>query len=146
MYDLIKAQLTQSVPFAQHVGVALEEVGAGTATALLPSQPHLLNHIQTQHAGALFSAGETASGAAVVGAFAERMFEIRPIATEATIRYVKKAVGPIRASAQTDKPVAELTTLLDEHKRVGFQVAVTLRDESGTTVAEMTVGWLVSQR
>ena len=39
----------------------------------LPEADNLNNHVGSQHAGALFSAGEAASGGAFVGAFAERM-------------------------------------------------------------------------
>ena len=39
----------------------------------LPDMANLHNHVGSQHAGALFSAGEAASGAAFVGAFVEVM-------------------------------------------------------------------------
>lgn len=146
MYEMIKEQLTASVPFAQHVGVTIDEVGPGTAVVTLPEAGQLLNHIQTQHAGALFTVGETASGAAVIGALAERAFSIRPIATGASIKYVKKAVGPIQARAQTSQTPEALAAQLDETRRAAFDVLVTLSDAAGNVVAEMTVGWLVSQR
>ena len=53
---------------------------ATAAASSAAADEHLHNHVGSQHAGALFSAGEAASGAAFVGAFAERMGEITPLA------------------------------------------------------------------
>ena len=58
-----------------------------------------MNHVQSQHAGALFTAGEAASGGAFVGGFAERMAEITPLAEKAEIQYRKVARGDITARA-----------------------------------------------
>lgn len=38
------------------------EMGPGTATVRLPERPELGNHVGAQHAGALFTAAEAASG------------------------------------------------------------------------------------
>ena len=66
--------------------------------ACCPRTDHLHNHVGSQHAGALFSAGEAASGAAFVGAFAERLGDITPLARSAEITYLKLAKGPITAT------------------------------------------------
>ena len=57
-----------------------------------------MNHVQSQHAGALFTAGEAASGAAFISAFAERMGDITPLAEKAEIAYLKIARGDITAT------------------------------------------------
>ena len=88
-----------AVPFAGHLGLEITSVAAGEATVLLPERAELNNHVGSQHAGALFTAAETASGAAFVGAFAERMGEVTPLARSAEISYEKIAKGPIEASA-----------------------------------------------
>src|SRR3712207_7474748 len=54
------------------------EVAPGRGVVRLPDRDELRNHVGSQHAGALFSAGEAASGAAFVGAFAERLGELTP--------------------------------------------------------------------
>ena len=69
VFDLLREQLGKTVPFANHVGVEIVEVGEGTATARLDEQPHTRNHIGSQHAGALFTLAEAASGGAMAGAF-----------------------------------------------------------------------------
>jgi acyl-coenzyme A thioesterase PaaI-like protein len=84
-YEALKAGLQQAIPFNNHIGLEVAEVGDGRGVVLLPDSEALHNHVGSQHAGALFSAGEAASGAAFVGAFAERMAGITPLARSARI-------------------------------------------------------------
>ena len=77
-YEAVRQGLEQAIPFNRHVGLDVAEVGDGRGVVRLPDDERLHNHVGSQHAGALFSAGEAASGAAFVGAFAERMGEITP--------------------------------------------------------------------
>jgi|SRR5215207_1933803 len=98
-FDLIAKGMTQAVPFAGHLNLQITEISEGEATVLLSDLPELKNHVGSQHAGALFTAAETASGAAFVGAFAERMGDVTPLARSAEIAYEKIANGEITAKA-----------------------------------------------
>ncbi len=143
-FEAIRARLTAGVPFAEHCGVSLDKLDRGSATATLPfRQTGLI--IGTQHAGALFAVGEAASGAAMAGLFADVLGRVRPVAGEATIRYLKPAKGNVRAEAATGgEPEGLLRSLRDEG-RVAFPVTVELLDsESGEKLAEMTVRWHVT--
>ena len=144
-FEAIRARLTAGVPFAEHCGVSLEKLDRGSATATLPFRQTALNHIGTQHAGALFAVGEAASGAAMARLFADVLGRVRPVAGEATIRYLKPAKGNVRAEAATGgEPEGLLRSLRDEG-RVAFPVTVELLDsESGEKLAEMTVRWRVT--
>ena len=97
-YEAVRQGLEQAIPFNRHVGLDVAEVGEGRGVVRLPDDERLHNHVGSQHAGALFSAGEAASGAAFVGAFAERMGGITPLARTAEISYLKLAHGPITAT------------------------------------------------
>lgn len=145
-YDLIRRQLGGSVPFAKHVGVEIVAIEKGRARAHLPSRAQGMNHIGSQHAGALFALGETASGAAMAGAFASMLFEIRPVAAEAAIRYLAIANGPIRAEATIGGDTDSLLAGIMSAGKVRFPVEVAMTDEAGTRVAEMTVSWHVSMK
>ena len=140
-YEAVRAGLEAAIPFNQHVGLEVVEVGPGTGSVRLPEGPHLNNHVGSQHAGALFSAGEAASGAAFVGAFAEHMGRLTPLAKTANIEYLKLAKGPITATGTLESDVGELMREVDENGRAEFPIAVSLTDEQGTEVARMTVGW-----
>jgi uncharacterized protein (TIGR00369 family) len=142
-FDAIAKGLAMAVPFVNHLGLEITEVSAGEATVVLPRQPELNNHVGSQHAGALFTAAETASGAAFVGAFAVRMGDVVPLAKSAEIDYVKIANGPITATAKLGIEAAEALATLDAEGKIEFPCEVELTDKEGNRVATATVDWHV---
>jgi uncharacterized protein (TIGR00369 family) len=142
-FDAIAQGMGQAVPFAGYLGLEITKVGAGEAVVVLPERTELTNHVGSQHAGALFTAAETASGAAFVGAFAERMGEVTPLARSAEISYEKIAKGPIEASARLAVPAAEALATLDAEGKVVFPCEIELTDADGQRVATATVQWHV---
>lgn len=142
-FDLIAQGMTQAVPFAGHLGLEITRVAEGEAVVLLPERVELTNHVGSQHAGALFTAAETASGAAFVGAFAERLGDVTPLARAAEISYVKIAKGPIEASAKLGVPAEEALATLDAEGKVVFPCEIELTDAAGERVATATVQWHV---
>jgi uncharacterized protein (TIGR00369 family) len=142
-FDAIAKGMAMAVPFAGHLNLEIAEVAAGEATVRLPRRPELTNHVGSQHAGALFTVAETASGAAFVGAFAIRMGDVTPLARSAEIEYLKIASGPIEARAKLGVDAAEALATLDSEGRVEFPCEVSLTDGSGTEVATATVHWHV---
>jgi len=142
-FDLIAKGMSQAVPFVGHLGVEVIEITEGEATALLPDRSELFNHVGSQHAGALFTAAETASGAAFVGAFAERMGDLTPLARSAEISYEKIANGTITAKARLGVPAAEALATLDSDGKVEFPCEVELTDANGALVAAANVRWHV---
>jgi acyl-coenzyme A thioesterase PaaI-like protein len=144
-YEAIRGGLQQAVPFNTHLGLEITEVGAGHGVVKLPDRSELRNHVGSQHAGALFAAGEAASGAAFVGAFGERLGEISPLVQDASIRYRQRARGTITATGRLGDDATVLVGQLDEDGSVRFTVEVDLANAHGDTVAEMTVHWHVEK-
>jgi uncharacterized protein (TIGR00369 family) len=142
-FDAIAQGMTQAVPFAGYLGLEITGVRDGEAVVRLPERPELTNHVGSQHAGALFTVAETASGAAFVGAFAERMGEVTPLARSAEISYEKIAKGPIEATATLAVPAAEALATLEAEGKVEFPCEIELVDGSGVRVATATVHWHV---
>jgi uncharacterized protein (TIGR00369 family) len=142
-FDLIAKGMSQAVPFVGHLNLEITEISDGEATVVMPERPELLNHVGSQHAGALFTAAETASGAAFVGAFAERMADVTPLARSAEISYEKIAVGPITAKAKLGISSAKAHETLDADGKVEFPCAVELTDADGQVVAAANVRWHV---
>jgi acyl-coenzyme A thioesterase PaaI-like protein len=140
-YEAVREGLGQAIPFNQHLGLEVLEVADGRAVVRLPEGEHLNNHVGSQHAGGLFTAAEAASGAAFVGAFAERLGELTPLAKAARIDYLKLARGPIDATATLGPPKEQLLETLDAEGVVEFPVTVELADAQGKKVAAMTVDW-----
>ncbi len=141
--EQLKQMLSQVVPFNRHLGLEVLEVGAGSASVRLPEGPHLLNHVGTQHAAALFAVAEAASGGAMLGGFPDLLGRATPLAKSAQITYLKPARGPITAKASVSEPLNAVRSRLDSEGRAEFPVAVSLEDQSAVVVAEVTVNWHV---
>ena len=144
-FEMIREHMSKAVPFATHTGLEIVSIGEGACTAALDQRPETSNHIGSQHAGALFTLGEAASGGAMSGALVTRILSLRPVAADASIRYTRIAKGRITARAETSKSSDVLLKALDDEGKVAFDVNVTMTDAEGQTVAEMTVKWHVRQ-
>ncbi len=142
-FDAIAEGMAQAVPFADYLGLEFISISEGAAVVRLPEWSELTNHVGSQHAGALFTAAEAASGAAFVGAFAERLGEVTPLARRAEISYEKIAKGPIDASAKLGIPASEALSALDGEGKVLFPCEIALHDGEGVLVASATVDWHV---
>ena len=134
-------EILANLPLNRHLGIAVEGASGESGTCRLPERDELKNHVGTQHAGALFTVGEAASGACVLGALGERIAAATPLAKKATIEYKKPASGPILATAKLVEPIASVLDRLESAGRTVFDVAVSLTDTSGLVVAEMNVSW-----
>jgi acyl-coenzyme A thioesterase PaaI-like protein len=140
-YEPLKQMLTNIVPFNRHMGLEILDIGPGTASVRLPEGPHLLNHVGTQHAAAMFSVAEAASGGAMAGAFADLMMGVTPLARSAEATYLKPARGPITAKARLSEEPDAVRARLEADGKTDFAVLVELEDASGLKVAEVTVSW-----
>lgn len=143
-YEMIKTHLGQAVPYATHTGVELLEVSDGAATARLEQRRETENHIKGQHAGAMFTLGEAASGAAVAGALAPVILQMRPVAAVAEITYKKFAEGTLLATATTSQTGADLMATIERDGKVAFDVVIDITNAMHETVVEMKVNWYVS--
>ncbi len=137
----IMTQLNASVPFAKFVGVGLTALSPEGAEADLPERPELLNHIASQHAGALFTVAEAASGAAMMGALGDLISEATPLVRSASITYLKIARGPIHAKARLAETAADVRARFAEQGKADFKVDVTLIDADQVEVATFEAAW-----
>ena len=142
-YEAVAAGLNQAIPFNRHLGLVVEEVAPGRGVVTLPDGEHLHNHVGSQHAGGLFSAGEAASGGAFLGAFAEHLGGLTPLAKSASIDYRKIARGPVTAVGVLDADVDALLASIESDGRVEFPIGVEMTDSEANVVATMTVHWHV---
>jgi acyl-coenzyme A thioesterase PaaI-like protein len=142
-YEALRKGFEAAIPYNRYLGLEAGEVGEGRGVITLPDDDRLHNHVASQHAGALFSAGEAASGAAFMGAFADHLANVTPLARSADISYLKLAKGPITATGTLGEGKDALLSRLDAEGKVEFPVVVELTDAQGTKVAEMMVHWHV---
>ena len=146
VYDRIKQQMMETLPFTQLLGIRIDDIGNGTSKVSMPSDPKLHNHLGTPHAGALFTLAETASGAAMAGGFADLILGLRPVAKESRIQYQKVAKGATRAEGRVPGDIAALKAALKADGKVAFPVEVDVYDEHGTLAAQVQVDWYLSEK
>jgi acyl-coenzyme A thioesterase PaaI-like protein len=142
----VAAGLLEAVPFVRTLGIEFVEVapeaeGGVRAVVRLPDVPEHHNHLGGPHAGAMFTLGETASGAVVLAAFGPVLDRAVPLAVTADIAYRKIAMGPVRATARLGRTPGEVIAELDAGQRPEFPVQVEIATEDGTVTAELTVVW-----
>ncbi|MEE6263906.1 DUF4442 domain-containing protein [Plantactinospora sonchi] len=143
----LAAEMLGSVPFAQTLGIEFVEVtapdssGAPRVVVRLPDSSATRNHVGGPHAGALFTLGETASGAVVLAVFGQLFDRAVPLAVRAEIGYRRLAMGAVRATARLGRPVGEVLSELDAGLRPEFPVLVEIGTEDGETTTELTVLW-----
>jgi uncharacterized protein (TIGR00369 family) len=141
---VLRLALANAVPFNQALGIEILEVGEDHAAVRLPQDDRLLNHVGTQHAGALFTAGEWATGVAMAALLGDRVTSCTLLAERAEIHYRAPGKGPIVATA---RPRAnDLQARLDADGRARVTVDAELLDEEGALVVKMSVDWYVKAR
>ncbi|MFJ8672090.1 MULTISPECIES: DUF4442 domain-containing protein [unclassified Streptomyces] len=133
--------MTASVPMVRTLNLEFTETTAERAVVRMPDQTDFHNHVGGPHAGAMFTLAESASGAIVMTAFGDQLSRAVPLAVRAEIGYTKLAMGPVTATAQLGRPVADVVADLDAGQRPEFPVQVEITREDGAVTGEMTIVW-----
>ncbi len=142
--DAVRVGLPASVPLVATLGLEFVELSHERAVLRLPDEPGFRNHIGGPHAGVMFSVGESASGAIVLANFGDLLGEVTPLAVEATIRYLKVAMGPVTATATLGTPVDDVLAVLRAGERPEFGVDIELSTGEGDerlVTGAMSVLW-----
>ncbi|MFE2076725.1 DUF4442 domain-containing protein [Streptomyces misionensis] len=137
----IGEMLAATVPMARTLNLQFQETTAERAVLSLPDQGEYHNHVGGPHAGAMFTLGESASGAIVLAAFGDQLSRAVPLAVRAEIAYKKLAMGAVTATATLGRPATEVVAELDAGQRPEFPVAIEIRRADGAITGEMTVVW-----
>jgi uncharacterized protein (TIGR00369 family) len=144
-FEGVRTGMPTLVPMVGTLNLEFLELGAGTAVLRMPDQQAYHNHIGGPHAGAMFTLGESASGALVLGNFAEHLDTVVPLAVEANIAYKKVAMGPVIATATMTRTVADILADLESGTRPEFRVDITIATEDGTVTGRMYVVWTLKR-
>ncbi|MGW1030180.1 DUF4442 domain-containing protein [Streptomyces sp. NPDC002577] len=137
----IGEMLAATVPMTRTLNLEFLETSPEKAVVALPDQSEYHNHVGGPHAGAIFTLGESASGAVVLAAFQDQLTRAVPLAVSADIAYKKLARGRVTATASLGRPAADVIAELDAGQRPEFPVSVAIRREDGAVTGEMTVLW-----
>jgi len=137
----VGALLASTVPMVATLRLEYLEVTPERAVLRLPDRPEYRNHVGGPHAGAMFTLGESASGAVVLAAFGETLGRATPLPVRAEVDYRKIARGDLVATAVLGRPAAEVLAELDAGQRPEFPVEVATVRPDGAETGRMTVIW-----
>ena len=133
--------LPDVVPMVRTLGLEFIELSHTDARMRLPDQPAFHNHVGGPHAGAMFTLGESASGALVLANFGDILDRATPLAVRADIRYLKLARGAVTAHATLRRDPADVLRELATGTRPVFEVEIGFATDDSTQTGEMTVEW-----
>ncbi len=143
----VAAGMLEAVPFARTLGIEFVEVapeaeGGVRVTVRLPDSPATHNHVGGPHAGAMFTLGETASGAVVLAAFGQLLDRAVPLAVtgrdRATGSWPWGRCWPPRGSAgRPPRWSRNWSPAGGRSSRSQVEIAT----EEGKPTGEMTVVW-----
>jgi len=140
-FEAVQASMPKLVPMVGTLNLEFLQLSEAEAVLRLPDQSAYHNHIGGPHAGAMFTLGESASGALVLGNFADHLAEVTPLAVEANIAYQRVAKGTVVATAVMDRTAPDILAELNSGTRPEFRVDITIATEDGTVTGRMYVVW-----
>ena len=143
---MLRQALVSAVPFNELLGIEVLEVKPGRGVVRLPAERRLQNHVGSQHAGALYLAGEAAGGAAFVGAFAAEMDEITFLMRRAEISYERIARGEVIATCEIADQLARIRKVLETEERTELVAPAVLTDTDGNVVSTLNLEYSVRRR
>ena len=144
-FSTVATNMPTAVPMVGTLNIEFLELDPQRAVLRMPDQAAYHNHIGGIHAGAMFTLAETASGALVLGHFGDRLGEVTPLAVEATIRYLRIAMGPMTAIATMDVTADEVIAVMNTGRRPEFTINISLQDDSGTETGAMSILWTLKR-
>ena len=109
--------------------------------------PQIANHLETMHAGALYTLAEAQSGYFLQQCFPEHTSDVVPILREGSIKYLRMTHTTVTAYAYTSE--ASLQTFIETFKAKGrakIGVAVEVKDDAGNLCAKGRFDWFVSTK
>ena len=140
----VREGLSTTVPMIATLGITFEDLSYDRAALVLPDAAEYHNHIGGLHAGAMFTLAESATAAIIFANFGDIPDVVTPLAVEATIRYLKVAMGPVTAVATMETPRDEILQTVAAGRRPEFTIAIELSTGDGTdrlVTGAMSVLW-----
>ena len=133
-------EVTQ-IPFVKKLEITQDQ-----SQLHLKPKDDLLNHINTLHAGALFTLAEAASGLLLQDEFPTYSKNSLPILRTSNIKYIKSVTGEVKTKASLQEGAKEKFINTYEKKGRGLlEVFVELFDQENVLCAKCSFTWFVQK-
>lgn len=133
------------IPYLRPHRLKVTEGVDGEVTVRMPLSPDISNHVGIVHAGALFTAGETAAGVVAWRVVPDDRALV--LLRDATVRYTRRTEGDVAARANVDREAARAAReAFEESGRADVTVDVVARDSAGDAVFEGHFGYALRPR
>ena len=137
---------TLSLPFNKHIQIEKTE-DQSPYIFKLELKAHLLNHLNTMHASAMFALAEAASGEHLLRLFEDYTESVMPVLRSAQVKYSKPVTGSVFSMVELrDNSVSETISELDAKGRVLLKVDVSLYNEMDVRVFKSTYEWFLMKK
>ncbi|MBX9801450.1 MAG: DUF4442 domain-containing protein [Caulobacteraceae bacterium] len=138
----VQARLIAHLPFAGLLGLTVTRLSPTSATVRLPWRDDLCNHLGGHHAGAIFTAGETA-GAALLSLISLSNGG-RAVVMDAVIRFITSSKAELYATASFGGQSAGERIPGVDGADAYLPIRVRLQDDAGREIAELTMTGRIS--
>lgn len=136
-YERMREIAASLVPFGNHAGVRVTALGPEEAVVEIPDEPHLRNHVDTVHAGALFLAADIAGAAAFLGAAAPKLRSLRWfVLKDARTSFRKPATGLIRVVGTVDERAMRAVLAATGDQRFDVDGKALIYNAAGTLIGK----------
>lgn len=138
------ADVLARIPYLRTHELSVSDVD-GAVQVKMPLRTEVTNHVGIMHAGALFTAAETAAGVAAWHVVPND--EAYVLLRGATVRYTRRAEGEVSSTARVENAAAEAArTAFAATKRADAVVTVEATDPAGETVFKGTFDYALRPR
>ncbi len=132
----MEALLYQVLPLVEAIGFKVEDIGPGFAKTSMSRTPLIVNHIGAFHAGALYTFGETAAGAAIAASF--DLFRYTLVNKRGEIKYRKLGKEKVTCEAGFSKEeIDRITAEVEKNGKTVFPYTVILKNPDGEVASEV---------
>lgn len=127
------------IPFVKLLNITQDEDKLS-----LNEKKTLLNHLETTHAGAIYTLGETQSGLYLQNLFPSLQDKVIPILRDSKIKYKKPALGNLSASATCTQEVKEnFQRIFEKKKRASIEITVNIQNKDEEIIAIASFTWFI---
>jgi uncharacterized protein (TIGR00369 family) len=142
--ETLREVVENTLPYVRKLGVKLLKAEPGYAELLLPFDMTNTNHIQTLHAGAIYTFAETVGGVALL---TTGFLDGTLVVKKGEIHYLKGVREDLYGYGKvTEEKLGEWKAIYEREKKVEMPIEVKMSSSGGTEMARATLYYYMKAR